>query len=113
MIGEWILRQIRKAENKHHPQQSVKSLPFYNNAAITVYRISNGFVLVSENPHKMESTIVYCKDVSEIGDQIVTLHARSAMGVPNHVHITASGGGGGGGGNGPAYPMTNRHSAIP
>jgi hypothetical protein len=104
MIGEWILRQIRKAEDRKHPQQSVKSMPFYNNAAISVYRISNGFVLVSESPHKMESTIVYCKDVSEIGDQIVTLHARSAMGVPSDVRIGA---------NGPAYPMTNRHSAVP
>jgi hypothetical protein len=38
--------------------------------------------------------MVYCKEVGEIGDQIVALNAREAMGVPSHVNISASGGGG-------------------
>lgn len=50
--------------------------------------------------------MVYCKDVGEIGDQIVTLHAREAMGIPGHVNITAHGGGGGGGSTLAAYPIT-------
>jgi len=47
--------------------------------------------------------MVYCKEVGEIGDQIVTLHAREAMGVPSHVNISASGGGGS---TFAAYPIT-------
>ncbi len=47
--------------------------------------------------------MVYCKDVGEIGDQIVTLHAREAMGIPGHVNIPAHGGGGS---TLAAYPIT-------
>jgi hypothetical protein len=96
MIGEWLLRQIHKAEKrreKNHPQQMYPDI-FAGTPSISVYRISNGFLLSSNSPGRYEHTMVYCKEVGEIGDQIVTLHAREAMGVPSHVNISASGGGG-------------------
>lgn len=109
MIGEWLLRQIRNAEKrreKNHPQQQIYPDIFSGTPAISVYRISNGFVLSSNSPGRYEHTMVYCKEVGEIGDQIVTLHAREAMGIPGHVNITAHGGGGGGGSTLAAYPIT-------
>lgn len=111
MIGEWLLRQIRNAEKrrekKNYPQQE-RAYPdiFSGTPAISVYRISNGFLLSSNSPGRYEQTMVYCKEVGEIGDQIVALHAREAMGVPSNVHITAHGGGGGGGSTLAAYPIT-------
>ena len=118
MIGEWLLRQINKAEKrrekKHYPQQE-RAYPdiLAGTPSISVYRISNGFLLSSNSPGRYEHTMVYCKDVGEIGDQIVTLHAREAMGIPGHVNITTHGGGGSGG-SGIAkatlasYPITTR-----
>jgi hypothetical protein len=117
MIGEWLLRQIHKAEKrreKNHPQQE-RAYPdiFAGTPSISVYRISNGFLLTSNSPGRYEHTMVYCKEVGEIGDQIVALNAREAMGVPSHVNITTHGGGGSGG-SGIAkatlasYPVTNR-----
>lgn len=118
MIGEWLLRQIRNAEKrrekKNYPQQE-RAYPdiLAGTPAISVYRISNGFLLSSNSPGRYEHTMVYCKDIGEIGDQIVTLHAREAMGIPGHVHISASGSGGSGG-SGIAkatlasYPITTR-----
>jgi hypothetical protein len=116
MIGEWLLRQIRNAEKrreKNHPQQQIYPDIFSGTPAISVYRISNGFLLSSNSPGRYEHTMVYCKDIGEIGDQIVTLHAREAMGIPGHVNITTHGGGGSGG-SGIAkatlasYPITTR-----
>jgi hypothetical protein len=106
MIGEWLLRQIRNAEKrreKNHPQQQIYPDIFSGTPAISVYRISNGFLLSSNSPGRYEHTMVYCKDVGEIGDQIVTLHAREAMGIPGHVNIPAHGGGGS---TLAAYPIT-------
>jgi hypothetical protein len=98
MIGEWLIRQIRKVENQMVQNNAPRSgIPFYNNTAVSVYRISNGFLIVSESSQKMDSTIVYCKDVGEIGDHIVMLHTRDAMGIPSHVSIGA---------NGPTYPSS-------
>ena len=106
MIGEWLLRQIHKAEkrrSKNHPQQQAYPDIFSGTPAISVYRISNGFLLSSNSPGRYEHTMAYCKEVGEIGDQIVTLHTREAMGVPSHVNINASGGGGS---TIAAYPIT-------
>jgi hypothetical protein len=118
MIGEWIVRQIRKAEkrrsrNQPEPDGLVQPNIFAGTPSISVYRISNGFLLTSNSPGRYEHTMVYCKEVGEIGDQIVALNAREAMGVPSHVNITTHGGGGSGG-SGIAkatlasYPVTNR-----
>ena len=108
MIGEWIVRQIRKAEkrrsrNQPEPDGLVQPNFLAGTPSISVYRISNGFLLSSNSPGRYEHTMVYCKEVGEIGDQIVTLHAREAMGVPSHVNISASGGGGS---TLAAYPIT-------
>lgn len=101
MIGEWLLRQIRKVEGRNHPQQGPLIMQQPNMLTglpiISVYRISNGYILSSTSEQYSAPTLVYCKEVSEIGDQIITLQAREAMGIPNTVRITATGGGGGGG----------------
>jgi hypothetical protein len=99
MIGEWLLRQIHKAEkrrSRNQPEPDGRVYPdiFSGTPSISVYRISNGFLLSSNSPGRYEHTMVYCKEVGEIGDQIVTLHAREAMGVPSHVNINTTGGGG-------------------
>jgi len=119
MIGEWLLRQIRNAEKRRSRNQPepdgllVQPNIFAGTPSISVYRISNGFLLSSNSPGKYEHTMVYCKEVGEIGDQIVTLHTREAMGIPGHVNITTHGGGGSGG-SGIAkatlasYPITTR-----
>ena len=98
MVGEWLLRQIRKVEGRNHPQQGPLIMQQPNMLTglpiISVYRISNGYILSSTSEQYNAPTLVYCKEVSEIGDQIVTLQAREAMGIPGSVFISAHGGGG-------------------
>lgn len=110
MIGKWLLRMIRKADNeesRNHPQQSLGIGPrgLMDSPVVSVYRITNGYILASSQPQRHESTLVYCKELNEIGDQIITLQAREAMGIPNTVNISALGGGAGGGSTLAAYPV--------
>jgi hypothetical protein len=58
---------------------------------VSVFRISNGFVISHSDYNRHENTLVYCKEISEIGDHIVTLQARVAMGISPSVTIGASG----------------------
>lgn len=98
MIGKWLLRMMRNAEKEVHgpsvpdrPNHLSNSL-YNGQPVVSVFRISNGFVISHSDYHTHQNTMVYCKEVSEIGDQIITLQARAAMGVPPNVTIGASGG---------------------
>lgn len=93
MIGKWLLRMMRNAEKEVYGP-SVPDKPnhlsnaLYNGQpVVSVFRISNGFVISHSDYHTHQNTLVYCKEVSEIGDQIITLQARVAMGVPPTVTI--------------------------
>lgn len=54
---------------------------------VSVYRISNGFLLSILDMHSKLPTLVYCKDAAEIGECIATLHTRVAIGIAPDVHI--------------------------
>jgi hypothetical protein len=56
---------------------------------ITVWPISNGYLIVNGyNPMMMnDPTIIYVKDIAEIGEQIATMQARVAIGVPSTVKL--------------------------
>lgn len=99
MIGKWLLRMMRNAAKEAYGP-SVPDRPNHLSNAlhngqpvVSVFRISNGFVLCHSDYHSHQNTLVYCKEVSEIGDQIITLQARVAMGVPPTVTIGGSGSG--------------------
>ena len=56
---------------------------------VTVWPISNGYLIVGgSSPMTMsEPTITYVKDIPEIGEQIATMQARVAIGVPSNAKI--------------------------
>lgn len=98
MIGKWLLRMVRNAERYDGPQNPVRQGQFQlgdalhnGSPVVSVYRISNGFIIAQTDYNRHENTLVYCKEISEIGDHIVTLQARTAMGIPPSVTIGASG----------------------
>jgi len=97
MIGKWLLRMMRNAEKEVYGPSAPDRPNHLSNAlyngqpVVSVFRISNGFVISHSDYHSHQNTLVYCKEVSEIGDQIITLQARVAMGVPPTVTIGASG----------------------
>jgi hypothetical protein len=97
MIGKWLLRMMRNAEKEVYGPSAPDRPNHLSNAlyngqpVVSVFRISNGFVISHSDYHSHQNTLVYCKEVSEIGDQIITLQARAAMGVPPNVTIGASG----------------------
>lgn len=57
---------------------------------LTVWPISNGYLLVGSDDRMLGNTIVYVKDVSEIGEQIAAMKARVAIGVPSNVGVAIS-----------------------
>lgn len=96
MIGKWLLRMMRNAERYDEPRQAVRTNQLgdalHNGSpVVSVYRISNGFIIAQTDYNRHENTLVYCKEISEIGEHIVTLQARTAMGIPPSVTIGASG----------------------
>jgi len=97
MIGKWLLRMMRNAEKEVHGPPAPDRPNYLSNSlhngqpVVSVFRISNGFVISHSDYHTHQNTMVYCKEVGEIGDQIVTLQARAAMGIPPSVTIGASG----------------------
>ena len=97
MIGKWLLRMMRNAEKEAYgppaPDRSnhLSNALYNGQPVVSVFRISNGFVISHSDYHSHQNTLVYCKEVSEIGDQIITLQARAALGVPPNVTIGASG----------------------
>jgi len=98
MIGKWLLRMMRNAEKEVYGQQVPDNRPdhlsnalYDSQPVVTVFRITNGFVVSHRDLNSHQSTLVYCKEVSEIGDQIATLQARVAMGVPPNVNMGTSG----------------------
>jgi hypothetical protein len=124
MISKWLERVLYRVIEQHYKMvrdqlnypggaTGQKADPLDGAPHIGVHRISNGFLLSSSHAGRYERTLVYCKDVQEISEQIVVLHTREAMGIPGHVNITAHGGGGSGG-SGIAkatlasYPITTR-----
>lgn len=97
MIGKWLLRMMRNAEKEVYGPSVPDRPDHLSNAlydsqpVVTVFRITNGFVVSHRDLNSHQSTLVYCKEVSEIGDQIATLQARAAMGVPPNVNMGTSG----------------------
>lgn len=95
MIREALKRWLEKPSAswakamKHHPQmQGPLMANLENTPVVTVWAISNGYLLMSGMGNgAMVSTITYVKDLSEIGDQIATMKARVAIGVPSDVRM--------------------------
>lgn len=59
-----------------------------NTPVVTVWAISNGYLLMGGMGNgALNSTVTYVKDLSEIGDQIATMKARVAIGVPSEVRM--------------------------
>ena len=95
MIREAIKRWLEKPyaswakAMKQHPQmQGPLMANLENTPVITVWAISNGYLLMAGMSNgSLTSTITYVKDLSEIGDQIATMRARTAMGVPSGVYL--------------------------
>jgi hypothetical protein len=93
MLREWLRKRLVKLL-REDPQDRIKgsliSAPklsdYLTSGApmMTVWSISNGYLLVGsmDSMRMMESTVIYVKDVIEIGEQIATMRARTAMGVP-------------------------------
>lgn len=92
MIGKWLLHTMRNAEKEVYGQQvpdrpdPLSNALYDSQPVVTVFRITNGFVVSHRDLNSHQSTLVYCKEVSEIGDQIATIQARAAMGVPPNVN---------------------------
>lgn len=97
MIGKWLLRMMRNAEKEVYGPPQQERTNHLSNAlhngqpVVSVFRISNGFIIAQTDYNRHENTLVYCKEISEIGEHIVTLQARTAMGIPPSVTIGASG----------------------
>jgi hypothetical protein len=53
---------------------------------VTVWPISNGYLIVGAPDVSMVSgpTITYVRDITQIGEQITTMQARVAIGVPTN-----------------------------
>jgi hypothetical protein len=97
MIKNLLRNAIRWAmetpDQRAHPQQAARGLTSMiregNAPLVTVWPISNGYLIVGGSSPMMmsEPTITYVKDITEIGEQIATMQARVAIGVPNNARI--------------------------
>lgn len=73
-----------------------------NSPMMTIWPISNGYLLVSASDQMLAATIVYVKDFNEIGEQIAAMRARTAMGITPNVSVRAYANGNAVGANGPS-----------
>lgn len=93
MIREAIRRWLDKPSAKlaqalHNHRISPLLANLENTPVVTVWAISNGYLLMGGMGNgALNSTVTYVKDLSEIGDQIATMKARVAIGVPSEVRM--------------------------
>jgi hypothetical protein len=117
MIRRWIERivlQVFEARITHNqPSEGVRNQPIMGSPLVVVHKLSNGYLLVTNNNgfHPCDSQVlVFCEDIGSIGAQIIAMEARVRMGVPSHVKVSASGGGGGSiGVSTLSNPVTQQH----
>jgi hypothetical protein len=92
-MREWLLRKLAPTapEVRAAPAKLADHL-FDGAPVLTVWPISNGYLLVGGADGMRLShcpTVTYVKDISEIGEQIATMRARVAIGVPSSVDTRA------------------------
>jgi hypothetical protein len=89
-MREWLMKKLERAPTLYTRGGSTKLADhlFDGTPVLTVWPISNGFLLVGGSDGMRLNhlpSITYVKDISEIGEQIATMRARLAIGVPNTV----------------------------
>jgi hypothetical protein len=97
MIKNLLRNAIRWAmdtpDQRAHPQQAARGLTGMiregSAPLVTVWPISNGYLIVggADIATLGGPTITYVKDIEEIGEQIATMRARVAIGVPGNVKL--------------------------
>lgn len=97
MISNWIRRVVMRTleERYAHINQPVPDGPRHKSITgrpvVTVHRLSNGYLLAADNdtPYLSENqTLVFCDNLSDIGNQIITMEARTRMGVSSNVALS-------------------------
>jgi hypothetical protein len=87
------IRWAMETPDQRIPQQAARGLTGMiregSAPLVTVWPITNGYLIVggTEIGSLGGPTITYIKDIAEIGEQIATMRARVAIGVPSNVKL--------------------------
>lgn len=96
MLRQMVAKCVKWALKEKAPliEQQPPSELLYNlrsgSPVFTVWPISNGYLIVGSDERTIGGgTFYYIKDLSELSDSIVTMKARIAIGVPDHVRFNS------------------------
>ena len=97
MLKKWLVSLVDQVfDERLGPQPDTRvrvTSEIYGSLFVTIHSLSNGFLInTPPGPHHNSSqTLVFCKDMAEVGEQLIAIHTRDRMGIPGHVNLTSGG----------------------
>jgi hypothetical protein len=85
MFSRWFERAVAHVIDKHNsmlPMAERQTVPVYGQSALTVYQISNGWLISSQT-----GALTYVHEAKDLGDHILTSVTRDRMGIPDAVSL--------------------------
>ena len=83
MFTSMIERTIARVLDKQVQQMTERqTIPVYGQSALTIYQISNGWIIASQN-----GALTYVQEAADLGDHILACVTRDRMGIPEDVRI--------------------------
>jgi hypothetical protein len=85
MFSRWFERAVAHVIDKHNsmlPVPDRQTVPVYGQSALTVYQISNGWLISSQS-----GSLTYVQEAKDLGDHILTNVTRDRMGIADTVRM--------------------------
>jgi hypothetical protein len=87
MLRKLLQRTVEQAIEKHYRDLAPASdgrqtVPVYGQSALTVYQISNGWLISSQT-----GSLTYVQEAKDLGDHILTNVTRDRMGIADTVRM--------------------------
>lgn len=97
MLKKWLVSLVDQVfDERLGPQPDTRvrvTSEIHGSLFVTIHSLSNGFLISTPpGPHyNSNQTLVFCKDMAEVGEQLIAIHTRDRMGIPGHVNLTSGG----------------------